>query len=397
MQQKNNLKSFSESDWFEIQKHLICAEEEICKQQLSQSVNSPSDQTLMNEIGDQYNPKNYIIEGEEVTKFTFEPSGFGIAFNLSDMSVNELSEQTKKDILKNGIIGHVHGVHVHEVIDTSHIKDMMSDDPMYFKHSWPDQGDAVDGHIFDYKDIPKVKLDPNDLSSQPSTYAQEAVSNFSNYVKKKKAGDVLYSSKNTKIEVVDYESLTKSDAPMDQQEIPEKNIQHKILHESLEDIVKYIRKHHFGVNKEIYALKLIRQFDGKKIPIEEMRGITLQNISVHDKRTLILTQKADLANTGNKISPYPFFESNLYLSELIMINVYDYSAEFISETNFDFTYSLQTKDAKTVMLAEWVHKKPKNLRAQWACDTDTEKLLESIGEGPKIHRQVSIPRGIDLE
>ena len=254
-------------------------------------------------------------------------------------------------------------------------------------------------HTFDYKDIPQVKLDPGDLNAPSSTYAQEKLLQHVTQLKKKKS-----KTKENLDEINTYESLTKCDTPMSQdsnellqQETQEKNIQHKILHESLEDIVEYIRKQHFGVNKEIYALKLIRQFDGKKIPIEEMRGITLQNISIHDKRTLILTQKAALANTGPNISPYPFFESNLYLSELIMINVYDYSAEFISETNFDFTYSLQTKDAKTVMLAEWVHKKPKNLRAQWACDTDTEKLLESIGEGPKIHRQVSIPRGIDLE
>jgi hypothetical protein len=172
--------------------------------------------------------------------------------------------------------------------------------------------------------------------------------------------------------------------------------EHKIVYETLEEIVDFISATHTHLNAKngIYCLKLWRRPDGTRIPIEEMMGVRIQEMVVYNKTTLILRQTSH--GTLFKGSHIHSFNSTLYLPDLAMVNVYDYAAEFWTTMGMDVAYLEQTKEAKTVMLAEWIHDIPRNLRAQWFKDDETEDLLGDVGLGPKITRRADLGRNLDL-
>lgn len=172
--------------------------------------------------------------------------------------------------------------------------------------------------------------------------------------------------------------------------------EHKIVYESLAEIVDFISAthKHLDAKSGVYCLKLWRHPDGKRVPIEEMRGVRIKEMMLHDKTTLIIRQTSH--GTLFKGSYIHSFDSTLYLPDLAMVNVYDYAAEFWTTMGLDFVYLEQTKEAKTVMLAEWIHDIPRNLRAQWFKDDETEDLLGDVGVGPKITRRNVMGRHLDL-
>ncbi len=90
------------------------------------------------------------------------------------------------------------------------------------------------------------------------------------------------------------------------------------------------------------------------------------------------------------------FDATLWLPNVAMINVYDHSGEFWTTDAVDFVYLEQTKEAKTVMLAEWMHPGPRDLRAQWFRDEEAETMLKDIGSGRKIEHLASVARNLDL-
>lgn len=170
----------------------------------------------------------------------------------------------------------------------------------------------------------------------------------------------------------------------------------KIKHDSLQGILDFITSIHPHLyQKGLYCLKLLREPDGTRIPFEIMNGVRIKNFSIYNSNTLIITQHSHgLVFKGKSTH---CFDSTLYLPDLAMINVYDYSAEFLTNFGIDFIYLDQTKEAKIVMLAEWIHDIPKNLRAQWFKDDETEQLLGGIGIGRKLYRPKSTGRHLDLK
>ncbi len=147
---------------------------------------------------------------------------------------------------------------------------------------------------------------------------------------------------------------------------------------------------HISSRSGLYCLKLLRQPDGSRIPIEVMNGVRIKNFILYDNNTVIIEQSSE------EVSQWRF-TAQTYLSNLAMINVYDYSAEFLTTNSVDFVYLRQTKDAKIAMLAEWIHEKPGVLRAQWFGDEDAEEILANVGPTRYIKRAVSVGRNIDLE
>jgi len=172
--------------------------------------------------------------------------------------------------------------------------------------------------------------------------------------------------------------------------------EHKIVYETLAEIIDFIGATHTHLDSKngVYCLKLWRHADGKRVPIEEMRGVRIKEMMLHDKTTLIMRQMSH--GTLFKGSYVHSFDSTMYLPDLAMVNVYDYAAEFWTTMGLDFAYLEQTKEAKTVMLAEWIHDIPRNLRAQWFKDDETEDLLGDVGLGPKITRRTDMGRNLDL-
>lgn len=167
--------------------------------------------------------------------------------------------------------------------------------------------------------------------------------------------------------------------------------------QALSEIVEFIKHKHVHIrgNKGVYALKLIRQPDGTRIPFEEMRGVRIKNFIVDDDNTLVIEQHSHgIAFPGRSTH---VFDARIFLSNLAMVNVYDYSAEFLTIDSIDFTYILQTKEASVVMLSEWINDEPGILRAQWFMDRDIEKVLATLGLDRKFKEGSSFGRNIDLD
>lgn len=170
----------------------------------------------------------------------------------------------------------------------------------------------------------------------------------------------------------------------------------KIKHKSLQSILDFIKSTHphLESKKGVYCLKMWREPDGMRIPLEIMNGVRIKEFSIYNENTLIIQQHSHGMIHKKQVSHS--FDATLYLPNLAMINVYDYSAEFLTNFGIDFIYLDQTKEAKIVMLAEWIHDVPKNLRAQWFKDEETERLLSGIGIGRKLHRPITVNRHLDL-
>ncbi len=166
---------------------------------------------------------------------------------------------------------------------------------------------------------------------------------------------------------------------------------------TLSEVVDFIKKKHTHINhnKGVYALKLIRQPDGTRLPFEEMRGLKIKKITVENNNTLVIEQQSHgLAFRGNKTY---VFDARMFLQNLAMINIYDYSAEFLTVNSIDFTYIQQTQQAEVVMLSEWINGETGVVRAQWLMDKDIEKVLNTIGLNHKLRREEVCNRNIDLD
>ena len=172
---------------------------------------------------------------------------------------------------------------------------------------------------------------------------------------------------------------------------------HKTVFNSLDEILEFIRSTHTHINKPagVYCLKLWKQPDGTRVPIEELKGVRIKNFSVYNKNTVIIHQVSHGSSGGAK--SFHMFEATTYLPELAMINVYDYSAEFLSTTCLDFAYLEQTKGAKIVFLSEFIHNVQQNLRAQWFRDKETEELMSEVGLGPRLRQSIQMDRYLDLD
>lgn len=171
----------------------------------------------------------------------------------------------------------------------------------------------------------------------------------------------------------------------------------KLRFESLQDTVDFIVKTHKHLRSKcgVYCLKLLRNSDGSRIPFEEMNGVKIDEFEVHDSDTIIVKQHSH--GTSFRGGILHAFDAKIWLTGLAMINVYDYSTEFWSTKGIDFVYLQQTKEAKTVLLSEWLHGTPKNLRGQWFRDDEAEELLNEIGLGRRVKQTIRIGKHLDLD
>lgn len=168
-------------------------------------------------------------------------------------------------------------------------------------------------------------------------------------------------------------------------------------YESLQEILDFIETIHPKLHSPpgVYCLRMRRTHEGARIPFEELRGVRIKSFEVYDTNTVIATLHSHgMAFKSNRLNT---FDGTIYLTDLAMINVYDHSAEFLTNSSIDFVYLEQDKGAKTVMLAEWIHDVPKNLRAQWFKDSETERLLSEVGLGRKVRQRINLGRHLDLE
>lgn len=163
--------------------------------------------------------------------------------------------------------------------------------------------------------------------------------------------------------------------------------------DKLEEIVDFMLRKHKGLRDSfggVTCYKSLRKPDGKRIPFEESRGFKIVKFTATGENTLSINQLA----TGYQFrgEKKHTMTSNLFLQDLVLINVYDLRAEFFSTSSIDFTYIVQDKDVNTKvqMLHEWINEDNGIIRAQWTHkDENIERLLDEISVGRKVQVQDS--------
>ncbi len=158
---------------------------------------------------------------------------------------------------------------------------------------------------------------------------------------------------------------------------------------TLQEVVEHIQREHRNINSfnGVNAWKMLRLSNGSKIPFEELQGVRLRNFSIYDHNTLIIEQQSN-----TKINEV--FFCRIYLFDLIMINIYDFSAEFYTSSGINMFYTERTTDAKVLMLSSFIHNSSDPIRAQWFRDDETEALLDLSDKTEQ--RTVVLPRSIDF-
>lgn len=171
--------------------------------------------------------------------------------------------------------------------------------------------------------------------------------------------------------------------------------------DSIEEIIKYIvRKHPTIRDKKpgggVYAVKLLRKPSGRRLVIEEVENFRIFDwTTFNDNMLTIDTIATGYAFRGNREIQQT---ARLFLHKLVVINVYDYAAEFFSENAIDFAYTLQTREAHAQHSYEWLSEKPGILRAQWADeDNETTKELESLSGGRYLDELLDDGRNFNMD
>ena len=171
----------------------------------------------------------------------------------------------------------------------------------------------------------------------------------------------------------------------------------KVYH-SLTDLVDYINKtHHFlKTSSGVYGIKLLRKANGKRIPFEEIKGLKIHDISVHNKDTVVIEQAGFGLQFKSNVKH--IYKAKLFLSNLAVVNVYDERTAFFTIDNIDFCYIQNNYSVNVKMLKEWINHDPGILRAQWVNkDSDVHKILDEIGGDRKIKISVTPPRNINMK
>ena len=170
------------------------------------------------------------------------------------------------------------------------------------------------------------------------------------------------------------------------------------VYSTLSDIVAYINKTHrfLRTSSGVYGIKLFRKANGKRIPFEEMKGLKIHDIAVHNRNTLIIEQVG--CGFQFKSNVKHIYKAKLFLTNLAVVNVYDERAEFFTMEGIDFCYIQNDYIVNIKMLMEWVNNDPGILRAQWIHeDPDVQKILEDIGVDRTSKIVITPPRNIDMK
>ncbi len=172
-----------------------------------------------------------------------------------------------------------------------------------------------------------------------------------------------------------------------------------IKFETLDDLIKFIKNHHkcLQVSRSgAYGMKFIRKPDGKRIMFEEIRGFKIFDFESVEENSLRISQLACGYALKGKIKHT--MSSVLFLSDLVLINVFDHAALFFSRSSIDFGYVENEFCADMEHLSEWLHNLPGIVRGRWESkDPELEKIINEIGLGRKVIEIEKFARGIDFE
>jgi len=169
---------------------------------------------------------------------------------------------------------------------------------------------------------------------------------------------------------------------------------------TIDQIVNYIIKKHRTIRDPakhgVHGLMMLRKMNGSRMIFGEIRGFRILDWSVFEDNVLSIDSIAvGYAMKGSKKLQQT---SRLLLQGLAIINVYDYCAEFLTESGVDFAYTVNEYAAEMQHIREWVHKEPGILRARWIDDTnDTQILLDRLASGRIIKEVETEGRQVDMD
>ena len=153
----------------------------------------------------------------------------------------------------------------------------------------------------------------------------------------------------------------------------------------LEEIITYITNTHESLKKNnpgggVCASKMIRLNSGRRIVFEETQNWRIFDWGITSENSLYI----DSIITGFAFKGHKEVQqsSRLFLSDLIIINVFDFAAEFISQSSIDFAYTLNTPAATMQHLYEYSRGKIGDIRARWIyAQNDVDRVLTEASIG----------------
>lgn len=154
--------------------------------------------------------------------------------------------------------------------------------------------------------------------------------------------------------------------------------------------------------KGSYCLKMLRRRDGSRVIFEEMNGVLIDKFETYDSNTVVVYQRSH-----GKVFQYhkegllqvdqrAIFDARIFLQDLAMINVYDYSIEFLTVEGIDFVCLVKDRSASMSILSDWIDDQQGILRVQWVRDREAEEILDGVGPDKIIELLAPNTRNVDL-
>jgi hypothetical protein len=148
----------------------------------------------------------------------------------------------------------------------------------------------------------------------------------------------------------------------------------KIKH--LIELNDFIFSYHPSIKIEgigVTAFKLLKNKTSKTI-IEETKGWRITKFVV-DNNSIIIKFLANYSSL-NSFKKNKILSSNLYLRDLCMVNIFEDSAEFITNGLLDFSYVVNDEFTESKLLKNWISKK------------DTKPIIQWINEDQKYFNNI---------
>lgn len=156
-----------------------------------------------------------------------------------------------------------------------------------------------------------------------------------------------------------------------------------IKYETLDDVMQHISTHHKFLSRAGgYGLVLLRKPNGQRIIVQEMRYFRIFGYKTIAPNFLMIQNiMTGLAFKGKELVAA---SSNLYLTDLVQVNVYDSTSHFISRAGIDFAYVDEEQSATIKALQEFVHNSTQGVRVRWTDkNANEEDLLDAMSFGHK--------------
>lgn len=169
------------------------------------------------------------------------------------------------------------------------------------------------------------------------------------------------------------------------------------IFKTLQDTINYINKVHgsFLLNpRGVNCYCTLRESNGTKTICSVTKGTKIISQTISKDDAIILEHEVR-GLTPRKTTPQILTHS-IYLSNLRMINIYDFFTEYLSTSRLDFAYFTQSSPSFALLDELVIFNNPKPI-AQWIhSDEKLDEQLEHLGKTIVIERP-EVPLSLDFD